>query len=148
MDEERKKDLEAIAALLARQFASLCWGPDRPADWTAFARDFLDDARLYPAARPLKPQTVAGFLARMQGLAAATMRAFDEELLGTDIRLFGNVAVALAGCRIVENGTTVGRGVEALLLVKIEHGWHIAAQAWDGERPEAPLPAELAGGGG
>lgn len=144
MDEDGQSDIDLIRALIARQFASLCWAPGKPAAWAAFSADFVDGARLYPAARPLKPQSVEGFLARMQDLAGTTLPRFDETVLGTDIRVFGNIAVALAACEITENATAVNRGVEALLLVRTEAGWRIAAQAWDVERPGTPIPASLA----
>ncbi len=39
-------DVRAIEALIARQFASLGWAPGTPADWAAFAADFLPGAPL------------------------------------------------------------------------------------------------------
>jgi hypothetical protein len=47
--------------------------------------------------------------------------------------VFGNVAVAIAHCDMLENGTDVNRGVEMLLLVKDEGMWRIVSQAWDSE---------------
>jgi ketosteroid isomerase-like protein len=79
----------------------------------------------------------------MQGLAATTLRSFTEVPLGHDIRVFGNVAVALAACRITENETQVMRGVEMLLLVKNEGRWQIVSQAWDTEDRSKPIPADL-----
>jgi hypothetical protein len=49
-------DVMAIKALIARQFGSLCWTASSPADWDGFARDFLDGATLFPAARPAASQ--------------------------------------------------------------------------------------------
>lgn len=63
------EDVRAIKAIIDRQFRSLEWSKDRDGDWATFARDFLPDAVLYPSARPLRRQTVEGFLERMQGLA-------------------------------------------------------------------------------
>jgi hypothetical protein len=63
-------------------------------------------------------------------------------VLGTHVGVFGNVAVALAACENTENGSTVTRNVEALLLVK-DGTWKIAAQAWDKADAARPVPAEL-----
>jgi hypothetical protein len=67
--DEHLDDVQAIEALIARQFGSLSWTPETMADWDAFAADFIPEASLYPAARPAKRQTVEGFVERMKGLA-------------------------------------------------------------------------------
>ena len=137
-------DFQAIQAIIARQFGSLNWALGRSADWEIFAADFLPGAVLYPAARPAKPQTVSAFLERMKTVASTTLWAFKETVLGTNIRVFGNVAIAAAACEMTENDANVNRGVEMLLLVKNEGKWQIASQAWDTESPLRPLPADLA----
>lgn len=138
-------DVEAIEALIAQQFASLTWRPGTSANWEAFTNDFLPDAPLYPAARPVRPQTATAFVERMQGLAGTTLTSFRERVLGTEIRIFGNVATAVAGCEITENDTQMNHGVEMLLLVKTDGVWQIAAQAWDTEAPSKPMPTHLLG---
>jgi hypothetical protein len=79
----------------------------------------------------------------MQGLAQTSLRSFREEVLGQHIRIFGSVAVAVAGCRIVENEKDVTFGVEMMLLVKEASDWRIIAQAWDTASKEKPLPIDL-----
>jgi hypothetical protein len=143
---QQDDDARAIAGLIHRQFESLTWAPGRPADWEGFARDFLPGAWLFPSARPVRPQTVPQFVARMQELARGTLHIFDERVLGTAISVFGNVAVARAACAITENGTARSRNVEALLLVK-DGAWKIAGQAWDRASAEQPVPADLGGTG-
>jgi hypothetical protein len=140
-----EEDVKAIAALVVRQFSSLNWQSDRPADWSSFAADFLQDASLYPSARPAKRQTVEGFIERMKSLAGTTLRSFHETVLGTEIRVFGNVAVAVAACEMIENGTQVNRGVEMLLLVKDQGVWRIVSQAWDTESPFNRISPSLLG---
>jgi hypothetical protein len=142
MKNSENRDRRAIEAIIERQFASLGWSPGRSADWQAFASDFFPDASLYPAARPARRQMVEAFVERMQGLGTK-LRSFDETVLGTEIHIFGNVAVALAGCEIIENGTEVSRGVEALLLIKDGGAWRIVAQAWDTEAEAKPIPEHL-----
>jgi Domain of unknown function (DUF4440) len=142
MENAEKHDRRAIEAIIERQFASLGWSPGRSADWQAFAADFFPDASLYPAARPARRQTVDAFVERMKGLGAK-LRSFRESVLGTEIHIFGNVAVALAGCEITENDAEVSRGVEALLLIKDEGTWRIVSQAWDTESETKPIPERL-----
>ena len=66
-------------------------------------------------------------------------------MLGTEVHVFGNVAVAVAACEMIENGGQANRGVEMLLLVKDEGAWRIVSQAWDAESPAKPIPAYLVG---
>ncbi|MBZ6078122.1 DUF4440 domain-containing protein [Microvirga puerhi] len=143
--DERNEDVRAIEAVIARQFASLSWTHDISADWSGFAADFLPDAQLYPAARPVQRQTVEAFIERMKGLQGTTLNSFKEVVLGTDVQVFGNVAVALAVCEMIENDADVHRGVEMVLLVKDEGAWRIASQAWDTESLSKPLPPRLLG---
>ncbi|WP_410971738.1 hypothetical protein, partial [Salmonella sp. SAL4437] len=82
--------------IIARQLASLSWTSVISADWDKFAADFFPEAALYPAARPAKRQTVEAFMERMKSLEGTKLRSFEEAVLGTEIRVFGNVAIALA----------------------------------------------------
>lgn len=59
------------------------------------------------------------------------MDSFAETGVGCHVWVIGNMAVALAGCEMVEGDSTVTRDVSGYLLVKDEEGWRIAAQAWD-----------------
>lgn len=139
-------DVAAIRAVIARQFASLSWGPGRPAAWHVFAEDFLPGAPLYASARPASAQSVSEFVARMQRLSETDLRTLAETLLGAEIRVFGSIAVAAAACGMRENGGEATRTVEMLLLVKTDGAWKIAAQAWDKESAAARIPANLLGG--
>ena len=103
---------DAIRGIIERQFGSLTWTAVSSPDWSAFERDFLPGASLYPAARPAKSQKPEEFVERMKGLAATRLRSFKEVPLGHEIRVFGNVAIAVAVCEITENEAQVTRGVE------------------------------------
>ena len=144
---DERDDIRAIEAIVARQFSILSWTPGATADWQAFAADFRPEAALYPSARPVAGQTVGAFVERMEGLSGTALRSFQEAVLGTEVRVFGNVAVAVAACEMIENGTEINRGVEMMLLVKDEGVWRIASQAWDKEGPTNPIPGHLRGGG-
>ena len=132
-------DMIAIRDVVARQFASASWTPDNPADWSAFAADFLPGAPLYPAARPAQFQTVEAFIERMRGLASASLPSLTERLLDLQIRGTAKIATAIAVCEIAENDAKPNRNVELMLLVKTEGVWKIAAQCWDAESPDDPV---------
>lgn len=139
------KDLQAIEALIERQFASLTWTQGETGNWGAFSADFLAGAQLYPAARPVKCQSVSDFVQRMQGLAGSKLRTFTQKLVGGEIRVFGNAALAVAVNEITENDAQTSRAVEMLLLVREGGAWRIAAQAWDTAVPAKPIAKDLSG---
>jgi hypothetical protein len=137
------EDHKAIRAIIERQFGSLNWSPRTSANWSAFLGDFLPGASLYPAARPAKSQKPEEFVERMRELATTKLHSFKEVALGREIRVFGNVAVAIAVCQITENEAQVTRGIEMMLLVKTDGCWQIVSQAWDTEGESKPIPADL-----
>jgi hypothetical protein len=137
------EDEQAIAAIISSQSQSLNWTPEKPARWDNFIGDFLSSALLYPAARPLKPITPAAFVERMKGLAASSLKSFHEDKLDHRIHVFGNIAVAIAGCAMAENGSQSSHSVEMFLLVKSDGAWRIAAQAWEPESQANRIPDDL-----
>jgi hypothetical protein len=141
--EQKRNDIEAIKAIITRQLASASWASGKSADWNAFAADFLPGATLYPAARPAKCQTVQAFIERMKGLAESQLRSFNAVVLRTEIRVFGNVAVAAAVCEMTENDTQVNRTVEMSLLIRDRGSWQIVSQAWDPESQSNPISVDL-----
>ncbi|MGI9477435.1 MAG: nuclear transport factor 2 family protein [Hyphomicrobiaceae bacterium] len=136
-------DRDEIRNIVKRQFESLSWGRNKRPDLPAFTDDFIDGASLYPAARPVRGKSVDAFAGRMQALSQSTLKSLDEQLRGLDVHVFGNVAVAMAVCELTENDTEVSRNVEAMLFVRSDGRWRIAAQAWDTETAEKPVPAAL-----
>lgn len=148
MAEERQtetNDVSLIKEIVRTQFGSLAWTRDEDPDWVAFAQGFLPDARFFPAARPARPQTIAQFIERMNGLRTeGKLLSFEETPLGCTVRVFGNVAVAFAACEMLENDSTISRDVSAIVLVRDAGIWRIAAQAWDVETESNPIPGDLA----
>lgn len=141
----KSNDVRAIEELISSQFRCLNWMPDKDADWAAFAAGFLSVAPLFPAARPVVPQTAEGFAQRMKELRSqGKLTSFEETMLGRNVHVFGNVAVAMAGCEMLENRSDVTRDVSCFLLVKDNGVWRIAAQAWDVETESQKIPADLA----
>lgn len=136
-------DTRAIRTLIGAHFQGLRWAPGTSPDWDAFASDFLPDASLFPATRPVRRQTLEVFIARMDGVSQGTLRSFEETTLGMQVLVFGNVAVVLAASRMLENDTEVNHDVSGYLLVKSDGAWHIAAHAWDHATEQNPVPENL-----
>ena len=137
-------DLQAIKALIGAHFDALRWDhPGTRPDWETFAADFLPDASLYGAARPVRRQTLEAFIARMNGVAEGTLHSFEEKTLGMQVLVFGNIAVVLAASEMLENGTEMNHDVSGYLVLKDEGKWRIAAHAWDKANQQNPVPEHL-----
>ncbi|WP_258581898.1 nuclear transport factor 2 family protein [Mesorhizobium sp. AR02] len=139
-------DEDVIRAVIDRQFASLSWDESIAPGWDDFVGDFLDGASLYPAARPARRISVVDFVERMRGLSRTSLRSLQETVLGTDICVFGNIAIAAVAAEMIENSAETSRSMEMLLLVKSQGQWKIVAQAWDRANEANPLPDALVSG--
>jgi hypothetical protein len=140
---DQSDDMPAIRALIGAHFQGLRWSANTSAEWNTFRSDFLPDASLFGAARPVRRQTLDAFIERMRGVAQGTLRSFEEKTLGMQVLVFGNVAVVLAASWMLENGTGVNHDVSGYLLVKNEGAWRIAAHAWDHATEQSPVPEHL-----
>jgi hypothetical protein len=129
--------------LIANHFQGLRWMPNAPADWATFSADFVPDASLFPAARPVRRQSLEAFISRMNGVAQNTLRSFEEKTLGMQILRFGNVAVVLSASEMIENGSDRNYDVSGYLLVKDAGKWRIAAHAWDHASERMAVPEHL-----
>lgn len=141
--EGQETEVDAIKSIISRQFSSLSWDQENAADWETFKSDFLPHATLFPSARPVAPLEMDSFVDRMKRLASTDLQSFHENVLGSHVSVFGNVAVAVVACENTENDQDVNRNVEMMLLVKDGGTWKIAAQAWDKATEANPVPKDL-----
>lgn len=128
-----RADEVAIKSLIYSQFQSLNWSSTQFADWLTFEAGFLPKARLFPSARPIKATSVLEFKTRMENLKTnGSLASFEEKPIDPfQVRIVGKVAVAIAGCEMLENGRDTTRDTSVFLLVKDAGIWKIAAQGWD-----------------
>ena len=136
-------DEEAIRNLIGEHFEALKCEPGTNPDWRRIREDFLYNALLFGAVRPVQARTVDGFIERMETVARKSLNSFEEHTRGMKIHQFGNVAVALAMSELLENKSEKNHDISAYLLVKSEGRWFIAAHAWDQASDEKPIPDEL-----
>ena len=97
MDDEAE-----IRSLIAEHFEAMSWGPDSEPDWDRFRKDFLSGAVLLGAARPVTGRSLDAFIERMETVARANLKSFEEHTRGMQILRFGNVAVVLAMSELLE----------------------------------------------
>ena len=136
-------DEEAIRKLIGEHFEAMKWEPGADTDWDRFREDFLSEALLFGAARPVQARTVDGFVERMETVARKNLGSFEEHTRGMKILCFGNVAVVLAMSEMLENSSEVNHDISGYVLVKSEGRWSIAAHAWDQASDEKPVPDDL-----
>jgi hypothetical protein len=139
------EDACEIAAIVQRMFDAISWSPEQAPDFPAFRASVRDDAVLIPSARPAKTTDMTNFLIGMKTQRDnGNLVDFEETALGTHVRVFGNIAVAIGGYESMANKGKPGRGANVFLLVRGDKGWEIAAMAWDNEKDGVMLPADLA----
>ena len=136
-------DDSAIRALIAEHFEAMRWETGTDPDWDRFRKDFLPDAQLFGAARPVQMRTLEEFIERMKTVARKNLHTFEEHTRGMKILRFGNVAVVLAMSEMLENGEEENHDISGYLLVKSDGRWSIAAHAWDQASDENPVPEDL-----
>jgi hypothetical protein len=136
-------DETAIRALIGEHFETMRWDASSEPDWDRFRLDFLPEAQLFGAARPVQPRTLEAFIERMETVARANLTSFEEHTKGMKILRFGNIAVVLAMSELLENGSEINHDISGYLLVKSDGRWLIAAHAWDQADVEKPVPDDL-----
>jgi hypothetical protein len=139
----RIEDEEAIRTLIGEHFEAMRWEPGTNPDWDRFRADFIPEAHLFGAARPVQARTVDSFIERMETVARKNLHIFEEHTRGMKILRFGDIAVALAMSELLENGEEENHDISGYLLVKSEGRWSIAAHAWDQASNEKPVPDDL-----
>ncbi len=126
------QDHREISALITAQFRALCWDKETPPDTKTLTSAYLEKAQLFSSARPAQARSANDFASRMTALRDnGQLDVFEEVLRGLHIWIAGNIAVAMAGCEMHENRTTVTEDISAFLFLKNPDGWSIAAHAWD-----------------
>jgi hypothetical protein len=148
-------DGSSVEAIVVALYASVSHGPDSEPNWNRLRALFLPGAIMAPPKRPdAESVTVldaAGFEERVRRYIAGRRErgerlGFTEREISRRENRFGDV------CQVFSTYETLwsprerppfSRGVHSIQLVSDGHRWWIASLAWDVERPDQPIPAEL-----
>lgn len=136
-------DEEMIQSLIAEHFEPMRWNEEQEPEWEKFRDDFLEGALLCGAARPAQVRSPKDFIERMETVARANLRSFEEHTRSMKVLRFGNVAVVLAVSELLEDGTEINHDISGYLLVKSDGRWSIMAHAWDQASNDLPVPEDL-----
>ncbi len=147
-------DWSSVDAIVTALYASVSHGPEYEPNWARLSALFLPEARIVPPAPAgadvsvLDPAAFeAGIRRSIGGRRERGERlGFTEREIARRERRFGAV------CQVFSTYETrwsphesppLARGVHSILLVDDGRRWWIAALAWDVEKPDRPIPAEL-----
>ncbi|HEY1433894.1 MAG TPA: hypothetical protein VGG65_00885 [Thermoanaerobaculia bacterium] len=151
---EVEPDGASVDALVRALYAAVSHGPDGEPNWTRLRALFLPRASIVPPKRPdadgftvLDP---AGFEARIRAYIAGRRErheplGFTEREIGRRESRFGHVCQVFSAYETVRapgDAVAFARGIHSIQLVSDGRRWWIAALAWDGERPDNPMPQE------
>jgi hypothetical protein len=143
-------DVGSIEGMLSAVYACISGPVGTPRQWSRFRTLFDPNARFLatrvnPQTQDITPvgRSVQEFMDA--GDVNLTRNGFTERELGHTIRRFGNVASVLSGYEgtFASTGQVVGRGVNFIQLYFDGKRWWVLTIAWDTERPDNPIPAEL-----
>ena len=122
-------DEDEIRQLIAEHFEAMRWSEATEPDWGRFRQDFLADALLCDAARPVQFRLLNGFIELMETVTRRNLTSFEEHTRGTKILHFGNIALVLAMSELLENGSGTSHDISGYLIVKSDGRWSIMAHA-------------------
>ena len=155
---EVQPDGSSVDAIVTALYAAVSHGPDGEPNWTRLRALFLPRAVVVPPKRA-DAETFAvldpdGFEARIRAYISGRRErheqlGFTEREIGRRERRFGAVCQVFSAYETVRapgDTAAFARGIHSIQLVSDGRRWWIAALAWDGERPDDPIPPELAVG--
>jgi hypothetical protein len=146
------QDGATIDGVLAALYATVTRTPEQRFDWPRLRALFLPNALLVPSAaqaRNTTPiHTVESFIQWIDSGWASVIgtpqdRGFFEKQIGTTTHVYGDVAIVFSAYEkgFLTDRQVIGRGINALQLVKRDGRWWIVSISWDEEPTAGPIPA-------
>jgi hypothetical protein len=146
--EARRDDVASMDAILAALYDVISGPAGQARDWNRFRSLFAPGARLIPTARTPEGQsriTVTdpeGYITRS---SAALSQGFFEKEISRKVDRFGAVTHVFStyeSRRKADDTELLTRGINSIQLFNDGTRWWIVSIYWQGERPDAPIPAE------
>ena len=152
---EVQPDGSSVETLVTALYSSVSHGPDSEPNWKRLRALFLPGAIVVPPKRPdaegLSPLDAQAFEDRIRRYVVGRRErgerlGFTEHEIARRENRFGAV------CQVFSTYETLwspherppfARGVHSIQLVSDGRRWWIASLAWDVERPDQPIPADL-----
>ena len=142
-------DVKSIDSILAALY-NVISGPAGPRDWDRFRSLFLPVARL-TASSTDKEGKIHVHLRSVDdyvkgGSAYFKEHPFFESAVVNRVAHFGNVAQVFSSyeSRTAPDAAPFARGINSIQLIYDGKRWWVVSILWDEERPDNPLPQDLA----
>lgn len=145
----RPEDVRSIDSVLAALYGVIS-GPAGERDWNRFRSLFLPQGRLTAAVKNadgsarIRPMGVEDYA---KGAGSYFLQhAFFESPIVNRVETFGNITQVLSSyeSRHAAGEAPFARGINSIQLLNDGTRWWIVSILWDEERPDNPLPKELA----
>lgn len=148
----RAADVSTIDSITAALYATISGAKDVPRQWERFHTLFHPNSHMIPM-RCGATKCIAQYMTpkEYEQRADSLLRSigFVEKELTRRIDRFGAMAQVYSSYASFRNGesTPFSRGINTLQLFWDGTRWWILNIAWDDERPNNPLPADMQGSG-
>ncbi|HKW64299.1 MAG TPA: hypothetical protein VJN89_17230 [Candidatus Acidoferrum sp.] len=145
----RPEDVKSIDSILTALYGVIS-GPAGERDWNRFRSLFLPQARLTAATKNadgsarIRPMGVEDYA---KGAGSYFLQhAFFENSIVNRVETFGNITQVFSSyeSRRAAAEAPFARGINSIQLLNDGTRWWIVSILWDEERPDNPLPKELA----
>jgi hypothetical protein len=145
----KPEDVKSIDSILAALY-NVISGPAGDRDWNRFRSLFVPSATLTSAGKDregnirVRPRSVEDYV---KGAGSYfSQHAFFESPIVNRVQTFGNIAHVLSSyeSRNAASEAPFARGINSFELAFDGKRWWIVSILWDEERPDNPLPQELA----
>src|SRR5215471_930473 len=145
----RPGDVKSIDSILAALYGVIS-GPAGERDWNRFRSLFVPQARLTAAVKNadgsarIRPMGVEDYA---KGAGSYFLQhAFFESPIVNRVETFGNITQVFSSyeSRRAAGEAPFARGINSIQLLNDGTRWWIVSILWDEERPDNPLPKDLA----
>lgn len=149
-------DSSSVDAIVIALYASVSHGPEYEPNWDRLRALFLPRAIIVPPKRldveSFTPLDIDAFENRIRTYIAGRREkgeqlGFTEREIARRQNCFGDMCQVFSTYETVrapKDPKPFARGVHSIQLVSDGRRWWIAALVWDNERPDNPIPPELA----
>lgn len=148
--EPRPEDVSSIEGIVKASYETISGGVGVPRQWGRDRTLYDPNVRFVSVELDPKTNKVAATITSHQEFVDETdaflvTEGFTERELGQKILRYGNVATVLSSYEgnYASTGKVVTRGVNIFQLYYDGKRWWVLSMAWDQERPDNPIPAEL-----
>ena len=145
----KPEDVKSVDSILTALYGVIS-GPAGERDWNRFRSLFLPVARLTANTKDVQGNIHTRLFSAedyvQRGGAYFTTHAFYEKSIVNRVEQFGNVAQVFSSyeSRNAPDAVPFAKGVNSIQLLFDGKRWWVVSILWDEERPDNPLPKDLA----